>query len=590
MAEKLKDTIGLGISNSALTAVQLACDKAGLRVLNYSYVELKPGIIEENSIIVDMNAFKESLKQLLLEGKRGPISSRDVIISVPEEKIFAHYINIPKEYANDIEFIKEAARDYIPIDLSEAIMDFKQIPGASTDKELKYSFVAVQKSIIEPLISTLSEIGLNVVAVDTKKDSLIRFCDNQFHKNKSDFMVVDVDMQTIFLCAANSFGISHIIDTKITGRSCLERIKENLEIMTFADIKNLLIELKRIENPEQNEKYQIIKQNLGDVCKILVAKGKELVEIMNNEKAFKPETIYFIGCLAHLPGLKEEFKQTFPETKIIEKVEYIQLEEETELFYPEAIGLALRASCFADDVDEINLLPWHLKEKMDKKKLTPLIMAPLLGLVLILGAVMVFSGISTLKNIANYKLSETQQNIVFEESQNPYLLHAAQTKQQIFQLENQIKSLLADSIPGSQVMKKVDSFNLNGTGMITATYAMMSDKKIEVKLRAKSLTRENTENFIAKLEEDPYFTEVISPLSNLVGKGERFINMDLILNPEEIIADFYQLKESQEKSVIKESEEAEPSRTETDVSEETEKKKPSIQPTEEESDNAVNND
>jgi len=579
VTKKIKDTVGLGISNSALTAVQLACDKAGLRVLNYSYVELKPGIIEENSIIVDTDAFKEALKQLLLEGKRGPISSRNVIISVPEEKIFSHYISVPKEHANDIEFIKETARDYIPIDLSEAIMDFKQIPGASTDKELKYSFVAVQKSIIEPLISTLSEIGLNVTAVDTKKDSLIRFCDNQFHKNEKDFMVVDVDMQTIFLCAANSFGISHIIDTKITGRSCVERIKENLQIMTFADIKNLLIELKKIENPDQNEKYQIIKQNLSDVCKTLVEKSNELVEIMKNEKEFKPEIIYFIGCLACLPGLKEEFEKSFLEAKIVEKVEYIQLEEETELFYPEAIGLALRASCFADDIDEINLLPWHLKEKMDKKKLVPLIFTPVLGLALILGTAIVFSGMSAIENIANYKLSKTEQNIVLEESQNPYLLHAAQTKQQIFQMENQIKSLLANSIPGSQIMKKVDSFNINDTGMITATYAMTSDKKMEVKLRARSLTRSNTEKFIIKLEEDPYFSEVISPLSNLVGKGERFINMDLILNPEEIIADFYRLKELEEKSLTEETGEAD----------NTAKTKPSIQ-NKEESDNTTEDD
>jgi Tfp pilus assembly PilM family ATPase len=562
MKEKLKNTFGLGISNTALTAVELDYGKAGLRVLNYSRVELKPGIIEDDLIIIDPEAFKEALGQLLIEAKNGPISSRNVIISIPEEKIFSHYINIPKEHANDIKFIKQVAQDFIPIDLNESITDCKLMKNKPNDKDLKFNFVAVHKNIIKQLISSLNETGLKVVAVDTKKESLIRFCNNRLQKNEEGFMIVDIDMQTILLCARNTEGISHIIDAKVAGRSYIEKVKEKLKITTFDEIKKLLLEFKKNPDTAQNEKYRLIEQTLQDLYVDLSKKGLNLVKIMENEQKFNLNNIYFIGCLACIPGLRKEFEKTFPGIKITEKLDYIEIEEIAELFYPDATGLAIRTLPINEDEDKINLLPSEIKEELDTKKLMPVILIPMLGTSLIFAGIMIFTGMSLAKNYTNCKISETEKNIFFEQSKNPFLLHTAESRQQETQLENQIKSILSESVPGSQIMSKLDNYNEDGIGLISANYTINSKEEIGVRMRAKSINREETERFITILEEDPYFLEVNSPLSNLVGQGERFINLDLILNSEEIIKQYQNLKQEEEikqkkPSIQKEEEEIE---------------------------------
>ena len=127
MNNTLKNTFGLAISNSLLTAVELSYGKAGLRVINFSKLELEPGIVDDDCIIVNPEAFKDALMKLMLEAKNGPITSHNVIIMIPEEKTFSHSLSVPKEKEEDEDFIINAARDFIPITLDEAVIDYKKI-------------------------------------------------------------------------------------------------------------------------------------------------------------------------------------------------------------------------------------------------------------------------------------------------------------------------------------------------------------------------------------------------------------------------------------------------------------------------------
>ena len=125
MEKPLKNSFGLEISNSALTAVELTYGKNGLKVVNFARVELESDIVEDDSIIVNPEAFKAALMKLLREGYAGPFSSRNVIISVPEEKTFAHHLCIPNEHRHDDKYIMQLAKDFIPIELGEAVIDYK---------------------------------------------------------------------------------------------------------------------------------------------------------------------------------------------------------------------------------------------------------------------------------------------------------------------------------------------------------------------------------------------------------------------------------------------------------------------------------
>ncbi len=539
MNKPLKNTIGLDIRNSALTAVELAMSKKGLKVVNFARVELEPNIVEDNCIVVNPEAFKEALSRLLQEGYAGSMSVKNVIISMPEEKTFTHNICIPHDKIEDSEFVADSAKDFIPIELSEATTDFRLLSTCDSKKEVKYNFVAVQKSIIESLIEILGEVGLKVVFVDVDKNSLIRACSNHFHQTDGDFMIVNIDEKlTTFSINNNTTGISYALDSEIAGEHLIEAVKEGAKIPTLSDTKKILNELYNNPELEKDDKYTVMGSALKAPLENLIKDIKELADIAANQDSVKVKTIYLIGSHSRIPGLSEVLKEAFPNSNIIPKFQYIQLNEDTELYYCEAIGLALRSILPEEDEHEINLLPSRKKEELFNKMLVPTVRRVLLGITVSLAILLVLSGMVMGKSYIGLQVSDKEVEISNEKAQNPYLHRAAQDIQQKTQLTSQLGAILSDALPGGYFMQKMDKYNEDGIELVSVGYKINSNSTNSVRVRAKTEARYETEKFIEKLENDTHLVDIISPLSNLTGKGERFINIDLTVVMDILMADF----------------------------------------------------
>ena len=118
MEDLLNDTFGLDIRNAALTAVELEMKKSGVNLVNYSRAPLDPGIIDEDSILLNPEAFKDAVQKLLKNGGSGEITAKNVIISIPERKTFSHYLKVPTEDIESREAVLGHAKDFIPHSLS----------------------------------------------------------------------------------------------------------------------------------------------------------------------------------------------------------------------------------------------------------------------------------------------------------------------------------------------------------------------------------------------------------------------------------------------------------------------------------------
>ena len=553
MEKPLKNTFGLDISNTAITAVELAYSKKGLRVVNFARIELNPGIIEDGCIIVDKEAFKEALGRLLKEGYAGPFTSKDVIISIPEEKTFSHRFCIPHENVEDEGYIKMLASDFIPVELSEAAMDYKLLDTCPDKNEVNINFVAAQKNVIDSIIDTLSEVGLRVVFVDVDKNSLMRACENKFQNSNSDYLVVNVsDGMTSFSINSQS-GISYTVDSEISGNEFIEKLKPGLNVSTASEIKKIIAELAKSGDSQEKPEYKTIENVLKDSFQKMAGRLSELAMAAESQDSIKVKRIYVIGSSSRVPGLIKALQNTFPEAEIITNFQYIQLNEDTELFYAEAIGLALRALFPAEDRKEINLLPHDEKEELTKRSLTPVISKSLFAASSLFTILVLFAGVSMAKAILGYKVSEKEVQISVEKSDSPYLHQVAQETQQKTQLESQLTTILKDSIPLQNFLPAIDVYNDNGINLISASFNLTA-KANDMRVRAKTSSRPDTEQLIAKLQKDAYFKQVISPLSNLAGKGERFINIDLVANLENIISG--ESKPKPKKPAIKTTEES----------------------------------
>ncbi len=538
MKSVLYNTFGLDITDTALTAVEVAYGKKGLKVTNFSRVELDPEVVEEDSFIVNPEIFKDSVVKLLKMGKNGPITSRNVIVSLPEEKTFSHQVSFPADSPQGEEEILATAKNYIPIELGDAVVDYRKLDGVTEDKHVTYSVVAAQKNLVESLVVNLGEAGLNVVAVDVSKDSLFR-CSHTVSKKAikppsgPDVMVVSVERDATFFNVRMKSGETFTVNSPVGGQKLVEKIKKGLAIPTVSGAQQIL---RDSQSPDDSQ-FVKIKDSLKGELGQLAQKALELRHIVESQTLLNLGWIHVVGTYPCIPGLAEAIQAAFPETEVALGISGLGVPEKS-CDYAKAIGLALRAVIPSAHEKGINLLPRSRKEELDVAEWRPKVMGALLAAAFFLMGLAGYSGYSMGSSYLAVKVANQELKVSRDQIENPYLNKLAQASQQKTLLEGEMLTILKDSLPLSLLMKKVDSYNVDGVGLVNVTFYLDSTTASVLRLRGKSDSRDLTEQFVTTLGKEPYFSNIISPLSNLVGKGERFINVDMNVDPAPIIADY----------------------------------------------------
>jgi Tfp pilus assembly PilM family ATPase len=520
--------------------------KQGFQVVNYSRVELEPEVVEEDSFIVNPEAFKEALAKLLKNGKNGPITSRNVIVSLPEEKTFSHQVSFPGDTSPGEAEILATARNYIPIELGDAVVDYKRLEGVSEDRHVTYSVVAAQKNLVESLLVNLGEAGLSVLAVDVSKDSLFRCSHSVSSRGRKesegqDMMVVSVERDATFFNIRKASGETYTVNSPIGGQKLVEGIKRGLGILTYSEAQQLLCDSEKPDTPKFGDVKESLRVELGQ----LAQKALELKHIVESQTLLKLGWIHVVGTYPCIPGLSEAIQAAFPEVQVELGISGLGVPEQS-CDYAKAIGLALRAIVPSAHQKGVNLLPRSRKEELDFSEWRPVI-ARALGVVTVALSVLAGSlGYSMGSGYLGVRIANQELMVSKEKIENPYLNKLAQASQQKSRLEGEMLTILKDSLPLSLLMSKIDSYNADGIGLVNVNYYLDSAKASVLRLRGKSSSRELTEQFVLALQKEPYFSDIISPLSNLVGKGERFINMDMNVESGVIIADYEKVQAKSE--------------------------------------------
>ena len=498
MSAKKKNIFGLTIRNLSLIAIEIEASKNKAKVVNYSKVNLEPLVVADNCNIMKPEKFKEALRKLLTEAKKGPIKTKSVIISIPEEKTFSHQVEIPKENENDEKSIKRIARDYVPIELNEAIVDYYTVKNYSQDKSImNLNFVAVQKNIILPLIETLKEAGLEVLGVDIDRNSLIRFCNNNLHPNKGDFMVVNIGPEASMLSILGPSGTPYTIE-----------MKAGMDIMMMQTSDTMT----------------------------LVQKGVKLKKIVENQEPLELKTIYLMGTHPNMGEIKGNFKAELPGVEVLDEPDYIIKDKEVNWEYTETIGLALKSITTEAAGGEINLVTADIKEKLEARRMEPVLKRYFFIIYILIVGGALFSSVMVVENYLNYKISAQEIEVYADKASNPYLTETARATNERLQMQQQIETILADQISIIDLIEKFEEYNTENVKMQSMNYSMDMYNNHTIKFQAKVIDRESTEELLTKLDEDYYFKDINSPLENLTKKGERTVNIDMTLDMNSIMA------------------------------------------------------
>ncbi|MBU1045675.1 pilus assembly protein PilM [Patescibacteria group bacterium] len=181
-------TFGLDISDRSLKAVLLKKHRKRLRIESFRGILLPEGVIQGGEV-QDIEKLAEFIKKTVTK-LRG-LDTRQVIVSLPEEKSFIRLLRMPVMPAQEIkEAVRFEAENYIPFSIDKVYIDSQII--LSPDKDKDYAEVllaALPRKTVDPYVNALYGAGLIPVAMETESQATARALIKGSYTQKPVFIV-----------------------------------------------------------------------------------------------------------------------------------------------------------------------------------------------------------------------------------------------------------------------------------------------------------------------------------------------------------------------------------------------------------------
>jgi len=305
------ESFGLDISDFSLKIAKLKRKGRFLNLVSFGETKIPAGVIKEGEI-KDEEALAKIIKQSLTEVKGEKIKTKNVIVSLPEEKAFLQIIQMPKLPLEDLKSaVIYEAENYIPLPIEEVYLDSQIInPLKNHLDHYDVLIAALPKKIVDSYLSCLQKADLTPLVFEIESLSI---CRSLIKNGVSPFPVLLID----FGESRTSFIIFSGYSVRFTSS-----ISVSSKMITQAIAQALDIDFEKAEELK-------IKYGLNIPEKIVFRKKSEdsqfEKEIMGNEKIlenvfplFNDLTEQIKNCLVYYQT--HSFHEHLPGGRIIEKI------------------------------------------------------------------------------------------------------------------------------------------------------------------------------------------------------------------------------------------------------------------------------
>ncbi|MEK7584093.1 MAG: pilus assembly protein PilM [Patescibacteria group bacterium] len=222
-----KQAFAINFSDFSLEALELERSKHGLAVQSHSRFLLEPGIIEDGKIVAD-GKLRAAVKQLIKQAKPSSITARDVVITLPESRVFAQVFTLPRTIgAKQVPpALFSQARETLPMDMSLAAADFREVGRAETVS--RYLFAATYTALVDEYVSFFSSMHLRVTLVTM--ESLALGAAVLDETKDETVLVLDIGSRTTIASIFWHGELQETININIAGDDITAALAEKLKI------------------------------------------------------------------------------------------------------------------------------------------------------------------------------------------------------------------------------------------------------------------------------------------------------------------------------------------------------------------------
>ena len=305
-----KNFLGIDIGTNSMKIIELSQRGDRIKLENYGEASAltlyeKPfRTIDKNTLHLSSHEIAKALLAIFEEAK---ISERRAIFSIPDFATFFIDFSLPPMTREEVpEAGKYEAKQYIPMPLSEVILDWQIVEGEmgrgkNKGTSLKVLLVVVPIEFVNQYQEIANLAGLKLQAVEAEAFSLLR---SLVGKDKRSVCVIDMGAQSTTVNIADK-GIlkkSHSFD--ISGNEFTKVISESLRI-TMQEAEKL----KKDKGMSQGDLSP--RKILIPLMDHIARETENIFRTFSQLEGKNVEKIILAGSSVQMPELREYFSETF---------------------------------------------------------------------------------------------------------------------------------------------------------------------------------------------------------------------------------------------------------------------------------------
>ncbi len=305
--KKPKSFLGIDIGASAVKVVEIEKKDKRHKLKNYAVYSLKEYLKRTNYRVGGESARVPSMeiaKAIKASMKEAEIEAKEAHLSVPVYSSFSTLMDLPKMSKEEIpSALQFEARKYIPVPISEVVLDWSIVSPLSQKPGYQVLVIAVPKKTIEYYNQTMKLAEMTSKSIEEETFSLSRAL---VGNDKSTIMLIDA--------GARSINVSIVDDGYI-------RITHNLELgglkVTKAIAQQMDYDVEKAEEIKKgvsgvksnNEHLTQIKGISRSILKVIVVEIEKIIDSYQKKRNRKVGKCIVVGSGAHLVGFIDCLKE-----------------------------------------------------------------------------------------------------------------------------------------------------------------------------------------------------------------------------------------------------------------------------------------
>ncbi|MFC1700675.1 type IV pilus assembly protein PilM [Patescibacteria group bacterium] len=294
--EKKKNYLGIDIGESAIKLVELEKSDSRYNLKNYGIYSFESLDMKIHKL--DNEEVAEIIKSVI---EKAGIKTKQAFFSIPVYFSFSTLINVPKMSKNEIaSAVSFEAKKYVPVPMSEVILDWVVVNPISDNQGSQVLLVAVLKEAVNNYSQIAKLCGLRLDSLEVETFSMVRAL---IGNDKSGVVLIDIGARSTNISIVDGGNVRVIYNLE-SGGIKLTSIISSYKKVSGSEAEKIKKELSKNQDVDLDKEVNYFLDSI-------IVRVKEIVDSYQNKYNRKLDKYILVGGSSQIHNIVDYFFKNF---------------------------------------------------------------------------------------------------------------------------------------------------------------------------------------------------------------------------------------------------------------------------------------